>query len=81
MTLRHDARVSDEPTPAQIDVRPNGPLHVQGPARIIGTDGEVLKGLATGDSAWLCRCGQSQRKPFCDGSHTRVGFTDPTPGQ
>ncbi len=33
-------------------------------------------GLAGRRTISLCRCGHSANKPFCDGSHNRVGFTD-----
>ncbi|MEE9180984.1 MAG: CDGSH iron-sulfur domain-containing protein [candidate division NC10 bacterium] len=53
-----------------------------GPYRVEVADGEIklldaegkefdLKGKTAFS---LCRCGQSQNKPFCDGSHGRVGF-------
>jgi CDGSH-type Zn-finger protein/uncharacterized Fe-S cluster protein YjdI len=47
-------------------VRENGPLAFNAPM--------VIDGLDQGLRATLCRCGQSKNKPFCDGSHTAMGF-------
>lgn len=49
-----------------------GPLLVEGPFRIEGPDGVTLR---EGEKCSLCRCGASANKPFCDGSHRRIGFT------
>ncbi|MFW6088850.1 MAG: CDGSH iron-sulfur domain-containing protein [Gemmatimonadota bacterium] len=49
---------------------PNGPLLVRGPLRIEGTDGS----RSTGHKGALCRCGHSETRPFCDGSHRDTGF-------
>jgi CDGSH-type Zn-finger protein len=50
----------------------NGPYYVKGKFRIMTEGGrEIASG---GDEAWLCRCGQSANKPFCDGSHKKAGF-------
>jgi CDGSH-type Zn-finger protein/uncharacterized Fe-S cluster protein YjdI len=49
----------------------NGPLLLQGHFEIQGSDGQLI---FQGDKAALCRCGQSQNKPFCDGTHRQVGF-------
>ena len=50
---------------------PNGPLIVRGPIEIHSADGaETQKG---GKGA-LCRCGASQNRPYCDGSHAAAGF-------
>jgi uncharacterized Fe-S cluster protein YjdI len=57
----------------EVEVAPqaNGPLYVRGLVRILAADGTVLRE----DSRMaLCRCGNSHRKPFCDGSHTTCGF-------
>ncbi len=50
---------------------PNGPLEVSGEVRVVAADGTVLKETA---KCYLCRCGHSANKPFCDGSHKREGF-------
>ncbi len=63
-----------EPDQTTIEARPNGPLFVRGKLRIVGTDGRLIREETR---AALCRCGQSENKPFCDGSHRRVGFRDP----
>ncbi len=47
----------------------NGPLLVQGPLELVGVE-ETVRGSQTA----LCRCGQSHNKPFCDGTHNKVGF-------
>lgn len=52
----------------------NGPLYVRGTVRITDSAGnEILND----ERFALCRCGQSGRKPFCDGSHRTSGFHDP----
>lgn len=50
---------------------PDGPLHLEGPVTLAGAD-RVAAVSAT--SARMCRCGESQTRPFCDGSHQRTGF-------
>jgi CDGSH-type Zn-finger protein len=56
-----------------IVVFPNGPLRVSGNFVIKDGQGKDF-GLAGRTMVSLCRCGQSQNKPFCDGSHSRTGF-------
>lgn len=57
----------------KITVRPNGPLRVEGP--IVLTDADGHQWDLTGKPAIsLCRCGHSQNRPFCDGSHKASGF-------
>ncbi len=63
-----------EPEEATIVPWPNGPLFVRGKLRIMGADGRLIR---EDTRAALCRCGQSGNKPFCDGSHRRVGFRAP----
>jgi CDGSH-type Zn-finger protein/uncharacterized Fe-S cluster protein YjdI len=55
----------------KIDPIANGPLQLSGNVEILAGTGRVV--LRT-QSARLCRCGASENKPFCDGSHVRVGF-------
>ncbi|NYT01477.1 MAG: hypothetical protein GKC10_01795 [Methanosarcinales archaeon] len=58
---------------ARIKVMKGGPLLVEGECRLIGRGGEEV--ASCGPFA-LCRCGASRKKPFCDGSHSRVDFDD-----
>jgi CDGSH-type Zn-finger protein len=51
----------------------NGPLRLEGEFTICDGAGKEY-GLAGRTVISLCRCGQSQNKPFCDGSHARTGF-------
>jgi CDGSH-type Zn-finger protein len=63
--------------PLTIQCRENGPLVVKVPIRVVDHQGNEFT-LPTGkDTIALCRCGQSGRKPFCDGSHKRVEFKAP----
>jgi CDGSH-type Zn-finger protein len=58
----------------KVIVRNNGPLRLEGQDIVItDQDGNVYN-LAGRTLVSLCRCGQSATKPFCDGSHNRVGF-------
>lgn len=57
----------------QITTRLNGPLLVTGPVRLVDHEGNVYD-LGGKESFALCRCGQSARKPFCDGTHKSCGW-------
>lgn len=57
----------------QIVCNNNGPLRVIGDFEIKDAAGNAF-GLAGRTVISLCRCGHSENKPFCDGSHARVGF-------
>jgi CDGSH-type Zn-finger protein len=56
-----------------ITVRPNGPFRVEGPIKLVNTDGTLID-LAGKPAVSLCRCGASVNKPFCDGTHSKIGF-------
>lgn len=57
-----------------IRLRDNGPLVVEGPVTLIDAEGKAFTIDSGKPALALCRCGQSQRKPFCDGSHKGCGF-------
>ncbi|HJU85808.1 MAG TPA: CDGSH iron-sulfur domain-containing protein [Gemmatimonadota bacterium] len=50
----------------------HGPYHVKGDFRLVLSDGTELD--VEGGETWLCRCGLSSMKPFCDSTHKKAGF-------
>jgi CDGSH-type Zn-finger protein len=56
----------------RIRARRDGPLKLDGPCEVQAPDGTVLM---RGSETALCRCGQSGKRPFCDGTHRSIGFT------
>jgi CDGSH-type Zn-finger protein/uncharacterized Fe-S cluster protein YjdI len=54
-----------------IDPQSNGPLRVRGNLEIASGTGRAVARVT---SAYLCRCGASANKPFCDGTHAKIGF-------
>jgi len=50
----------------------NGPYMVEGEFELVWPSGQPMQ--IRGSKAFLCRCGGSTRKPFCDGTHSRIGF-------
>jgi CDGSH-type Zn-finger protein len=60
----------------KITVRKNGPYRVEAPEgsiEVVDADGNTYS-LAGKTAFSLCRCGGSVTKPFCDGTHSRIGF-------
>ena len=57
--------------PLEVSPQPNGPLRVSGNLEVCAGTGRTVKRVT---SAALCRCGGSSKKPFCDGTHARIGF-------
>jgi 3-phenylpropionate/trans-cinnamate dioxygenase ferredoxin subunit len=56
-----------------ITIVENGPLKVQGGIPLEDADGNPVE-TREGKAYYLCRCGASTNKPFCDGTHSRIGF-------
>lgn len=65
------ASLASRAGPIEVTPRPDGPLVVKGNLEIVSGTGRTIDRVT---KAVLCRCGHSGNKPFCDGSHTRVGF-------
>lgn len=51
----------------------DGPYKVEGPVSLVDQDGSPIE-VPSGRAIFLCRCGGSQNKPFCDGTHSKIGF-------
>ena len=60
--------------PVEIKVRHCGPYKVTGPIRLIDADGNEFELPDDGKPIVLCRCGASKTKPFCDSTHSEIGF-------
>lgn len=56
-----------------ITIFDNGPIEVSGPVTVLDENGETIS-FEPGESIFLCRCGQSSDKPFCDETHDKCGF-------
>ena len=56
----------------KISLIPKGPMKVTGPIDLEWADGTPIPNEKK--AVFLCRCGASVNKPFCDGAHSRLGF-------
>jgi CDGSH-type Zn-finger protein len=65
--------MSDAAPSVTIRINPDGPYSVEGPIRLTDADGNEYP-VRPGKRVSLCRCGASVNKPFCDGTHSRIGF-------
>ncbi|PQV63910.1 Zn-finger domain of CDGSH type-containing protein [Abditibacterium utsteinense] len=60
----------------KLTVAKNGPLRVSDPdgeIQLVDSDGQTIS-PANPNSFSICRCGASTKKPFCDGTHSKIGF-------
>jgi CDGSH-type Zn-finger protein len=73
LTYRVDDDEVEPLLPRAIAAVDDGPLWVTGGIPVTLADGTELE---TRNRVTLCRCGQSSRKPLCDGSHVEAGFRD-----
>ena len=64
-----------------IRIRPYGPFVIEGDVNLVDNDGNPVP-LPEGKTIMkLCRCGASVTKPFCDGTHSKIGFLRAIEGQ
>ena len=60
-------------TNVTVTVCENGPYEVVGEVEILDANGELIRQTT---KTFLCRCGHSAKKPYCDGSHKKFDFQD-----
>jgi len=72
-TARFEA-LSDRKGPLDVQPIPNGPLRVVGNLEVVSGTGRTCNKVR---ETYLCRCGQSKNKPYCDGTHKAAGFEAP----
>ena len=68
---QESAALAKRDGPVRVTAGCDGPLHAEGSLEIVSGTGRTIARTA---DAWLCRCGGSSRKPFCDGTHKKIGF-------
>lgn len=72
----HAVKVGDRdalPTHQKLRITPqrNGNFHFEGPFELQTAQGAVIEHTS---EEWLCRCGASSNKPYCDNTHKKIGF-------
>jgi len=72
--IRKDGGPDEAPPPNGVLVAENGPLYAHGRVIVENNDGAAI---VRDTRVALCRCGESKRKPHCDGAHTKAGFEAP----
>jgi 3-phenylpropionate/trans-cinnamate dioxygenase ferredoxin subunit len=55
----------------KVTILENGPYKVEGEIEVQHENGSAVP---TKHTVYLCRCGASTKKPFCDGTHSKIGF-------
>ncbi|MCX6286369.1 MAG: (4Fe-4S)-binding protein [Bacteroidetes bacterium] len=71
---RAEKAASGKSPETKIQILNNGPALIRGNYVITDADGKKIK--VENEVAAICRCGSSKKKPFCDGTHHKIGFTD-----
>jgi CDGSH-type Zn-finger protein len=56
----------------RVEATEDGPYKVTGPIELVDHEGNAI--TVPGQTVFLCRCGGSTNKPFCDGTHSKIGF-------
>jgi hypothetical protein len=68
-----EEKVGNKAIRTDVVIIKNGPIKIGGlPVMLIQSDGAVLESK----SCYLCRCGASKNKPYCDGSHKIINFEE-----
>lgn len=70
-TYKNKQKMEEKKSNVTITLAANGPILVNGPVELKNAKGEPIE---AGQATALCRCGGSVNKPFCDGTHQKIGF-------
>lgn len=70
-TPKVEEKKEEEAPASEVRVMRDGPLVIRGEFNITGADGKPMKKMKI---ASFCRCGKSNKMPYCDGTHRKVGW-------